>query len=69
MLSAPLRLTAMTLRGLGPHLHGARLEIKPLTILSGENGSGKLTWIGTLWKPWIVVLAWTKVASIMEPPR
>ncbi len=28
MLSAPLRLTAMTLRGLGPYLHGARLEIQ-----------------------------------------
>ena len=37
MLSAPLRLTAMTLRGLGPYLHGARLEIKPLTILCGET--------------------------------
>ena len=48
MLSAPLRLTAMTLRGLGPYLHGARLEIKPLTILCGENGSGKSTWIEML---------------------
>jgi len=48
MLSAPLRLTAMTLRGLGPYLHGARLEIKPLTILCGENGSGKSTWIEAL---------------------
>ena len=48
MRSAPLRLTAMTLRGLGPYLHGARLEIKPLTILCGENGSGKSTWIETL---------------------
>ena len=48
MLSAPLRLTAMTLRGLGPYLHGARLEIKPLTILCGENGSGKSTWLEAL---------------------
>ena len=48
MLSAPLRLTAMTLRGLGPYLHGQRLEIKPLTILCGENGSGKSTWIEML---------------------
>jgi AAA ATPase domain len=48
MLSAPLRLTAMTLRGIGPYLHGARLEIKPLTILCGENGSGKSTWIEVL---------------------
>ena len=45
MLSAPLRLTAMTLRGRGPYLHGARLDIKPLTILCGENGSGKSIWI------------------------
>lgn len=50
MLSAPLRLTAMTLRGLGPYLQGARLEIKPLTILCGENGSGKSTWIEMLSK-------------------
>lgn len=50
MLSAPLRLTAMTLRGLGPYLEGARLEIKPLTILCGENGSGKSTWIEMLSK-------------------
>lgn len=50
MLSAPLRLTAMTLRGLGPYLKGARLEIKPLTILCGENGSGKSTWIEMLSK-------------------
>ena len=48
MRSAPLRLTAMTLRGLGPYLHGARLEIKPLTILCGENGSGKSTWLEAL---------------------
>lgn len=48
MLSAPLRLTAMTLRGIGPYLHGARLEIKPLTILCGENGSGKSTWLAVL---------------------
>ena len=38
----------MTLRGLGPYIHGARLEIKPLTILCGENGSGKSTWIEVL---------------------
>jgi energy-coupling factor transporter ATP-binding protein EcfA2 len=50
ILNAPLRLTAMTLRGLGPYLHGQRLEIKPLTILCGENGSGKSTWIEMLLK-------------------
>ena len=69
MLSAPLRLTAMTLRGHGPYLHGARLEIKPLTILCGENGSGNSTWIEAIWKLWIVVLAEAKVASTREPPR
>ena len=58
MLPAPLKLTAMTLRGLGPYLHGARLEIKPLTILCGENGSGKSTWIETLSK--------LKVTAAME---
>jgi hypothetical protein len=40
----PLRLEAMTLRGLGSYLHGGRLEIRPLTILCGTNGSGKSTW-------------------------
>ena len=45
MLSAPLRLTAMTLRSIGPYLQGARLEIKPLTVICGENGSGKSTWL------------------------
>lgn len=50
MLSAPLRLTAMTLRGFGPYVHGERLEIRPLTILCGENGSGKSTWIEMLSK-------------------
>ena len=48
MLAAPFRLTAMTLRGLGPYFHGARLEFKPLTVVCGENGSGKSTWIETL---------------------
>ena len=40
----PLRLEAMTLRGLGSYLHGGRLEIRPLTVLCGTNGSGKSTW-------------------------
>ena len=48
MLSAPLKLTKMTLRGLGPYLRGAELFIKPLTILCGENVSGKSTWIEML---------------------
>lgn len=45
---APLRLKAMTLRGIGSYLHGTRLEIRPLTLLCGPNGSGKSTWIKTL---------------------
>ena len=38
----------MTLRGLGSYLHGASLEIRPLTILCGTNGSGKSTWFRML---------------------
>jgi hypothetical protein len=38
----------MTLRGIGPYLYGAELEIRPLTILCGENGSGKSTWFAVL---------------------
>jgi len=45
---SPLVLDAMTLRGLGSYLHGARLEIRPLTILCGTNGSGKSTWFRML---------------------
>jgi hypothetical protein len=44
----PLVLEAMTLRGLGSYLEGARLEIRPLTILCGTNGSGKSTWFRML---------------------
>jgi energy-coupling factor transporter ATP-binding protein EcfA2 len=44
----PLALTAMTLRGIGSYLHGARLEFRPLTILCGKNGSGKSTWLKAL---------------------
>ena len=47
-LRAPLRLTAMTLRGVGSYLQGARLEIRPMTILCGKNGSGKSTWFKVL---------------------
>lgn len=45
---APFRLTAMTLRGIGSYLHGARLELRPLTVLCGANGSGKSTWLKVL---------------------
>ena len=48
MMEHPLILEAMTLRGLGSYLHGAHLEIRPLTILCGTNGSGKSTWFRIL---------------------
>ena len=44
----PFELTAITLRGVGSYLRGARLEIRPLTILCGKNGSGKSTWLKAL---------------------
>lgn len=44
----PIVIDAITLRGIGSYLHGARLEIKPLTILCGANGSGKSTWLKAL---------------------
>ena len=43
-----VRLDAITLRGVASYLRGARLEIKPLTVLSGTNGSGKSAWIKAL---------------------
>jgi energy-coupling factor transporter ATP-binding protein EcfA2 len=43
-----LRLEAITLRGVGSYVHGSRLEVRPLTILSGVNGSGKSTWFKAL---------------------
>ena len=46
--SARLILDAITLRGLGPYLEGTRLEVRPLTILCGKNGSGKSTWLKML---------------------
>ena len=44
----PLVLTAMTIRGIGSYLRGARLELQPLTLLCGKNGSGKSTWLKVL---------------------
>ncbi len=44
----PFVLNAITLRGVGSYLHGARLDIKPLTVLCGANGSGKSTWLKAL---------------------
>ncbi len=45
---SPLVLTAMTLRGIGSYFAGSRLEIRPLTVLCGKNGSGKSTWLKVL---------------------
>ena len=47
--SARLILKAITLRALGPYLEGTRLEVRPLTILCGKNGSGKSTWLKMLY--------------------
>ena len=44
----PIVLKAITLRGIGSYLHGERLDIRPLTILCGTNGSGKSTWFSIL---------------------
>jgi ABC-type lipoprotein export system ATPase subunit len=38
-------LKAITLYGVGPYHDPYRLDIKPLTILCGANGTGKSTWI------------------------
>jgi signal recognition particle GTPase len=45
---APLRLKEITLHGIGSYYKPARLEIKPLTILCGTNGSGKRTCLGKI---------------------
>jgi hypothetical protein len=49
MLSRPpptsaVTLIALTLRGIGSYFDGARLEVRPITILCGKNGSGKSWW-------------------------
>ncbi len=46
--SGKLALQSLTLRGIGPYLHGTRLDIRPITILCGKNGSGKSTWLKVL---------------------
>ncbi len=45
---ARFSLKALTLRGIGSYLEGQRLELRPLTVLCGENGAGKSTWIKVL---------------------
>lgn len=47
-MGQPLRLEALTLRGIGPYYDTARLELLPITILCGKNGSGKSTWFKAL---------------------
>lgn len=44
----PLVLRSLTVRGIGSYLHGARLDIRPLTVLCGPNGGGKSTWLRVL---------------------
>ena len=46
--TASIVIDAITLRGIGSYIDGARLDIKPLTILCGENGAGKSTWLKAL---------------------
>lgn len=43
-----IQLDAITLRGVGSYIRGSRLSVRPLTILSGINGSGKSTWLKSL---------------------
>jgi ABC-type ATPase involved in cell division len=43
-----LQLEAMTLRGVGSYFRGSRLDLRPITILCGVNGSGKSTWFKVL---------------------
>ena len=44
----PFKLNKLTLRAIGSYLDGADIDIRPLTILCGTNGSGKSTWVNTL---------------------
>lgn len=43
-----IRLDSITLRGVGSYFQGATLNIKPLTVLCGKNGSGKSTWLNAM---------------------
>ncbi len=36
------------MRGIGPYYDTARLELKPITVICGKNGSGKSTWFKAL---------------------
>lgn len=45
---APLYLKSITLNGIGSYFKPATLELKPLIIICGKNGSGKSTWIKAL---------------------
>lgn len=46
--SSVFQLKAITLRGIGPYYCGSRLEIAPITILCGQNGTGKSTWMNSI---------------------
>jgi len=57
--TAAMKLNAMTLRGIGSYQYGQRLEIRPLTVICGENASGKSTWLKAfdgLWRSRRLVL-------------
>lgn len=45
---APTTIRKLTVRSVGPYVRGAALDIRPLTILCGTNGSGKSIWIDVL---------------------
>lgn len=47
--TSPFAWKSISIRGIGSYGRGARLDIKPLTILCGTNGSGKSTWLQALW--------------------
>jgi hypothetical protein len=47
-MESPFRIEAITLRGIGPYYDAARLELRPITVLCGKNGSGKSTWFKAL---------------------
>ena len=48
VLQNQVALRAITLQGVKSYLYGVRLEVRPLTILCGTNGSGKSVWFKVL---------------------
>ncbi len=47
-MESHFRLESLSLRGFGPYYNTARLELRPITVLCGKNGSGKSTWFRAL---------------------